>query len=93
MTWGVPTTVRGAKGQPIEKPVTNVRNLTSPFWRSMLIRPEWRCLVPVTEFSEYGQVRGDDGKLPLHWFDVPSRPIFSFAGIWRPSAAGVRSRF
>ncbi len=88
MAWGVPTTVRGAKGQPIEKPVTNVRNLGSPFWRSMLQTPAQRCLVPVTSFSEYGQVRGDDGKLPLHWFDVPLRvtmPLF-YAASFGPQA-------
>lgn len=100
MSWGVPTTVPGKRidkitGKPVmlEKRVTNVRNLASPFWRSMLNRPEARCLVPVTTFSEYGQVRGEDGKLPLHWFDVPSRPIFSFAGIWRPSSAGITFAF
>ncbi len=93
MAWGVPTTVRGANGQPIEKPVTNVRNLASLFWRSMLATPAQRCLVPVTSFSEYHHVRDADGKLPLHWFDVPSRAIFSFAGIWRPSTMGVTFAF
>ncbi|UUL82420.1 SOS response-associated peptidase family protein [Sphingomonas qomolangmaensis] len=29
-----------------------------------------------------------DGKKPLHWFDVPSRPIFAFAGIRRPTDRG-----
>jgi len=47
-----------------------------------------RCLVPVTAFSEYGVAPGEDGKKPLHWFDVPSRPIFAFAGIWRPTERG-----
>lgn len=96
MSWGVPTHVPGkridkATGKPVmlSKSVTNVRNLSSPFWRSMLDRPAQRCLVPVTTFSEYAQTRGSDGKLPLHWFDVPSRSIFSFAGIWRLSTAGT----
>ena len=31
---------------------------------------------------------GADGKKPLHWFDVPSRPVFAFAGIWRPTERG-----
>lgn len=100
IAWGVPTQVPGkridkATGKPImlSKDVTNVRNLSSPAWRSMLDRPAARCLVPVTSFSEYGQTRGDDGKLPLHWFDVPSRPIFSFAGIWRQTEQGPRFAF
>src|SRR5438309_8921470 len=44
MRWGVP--LNG-------KPITNVRNLQSPFWRSMLKAPERRCLVPVTSFCEW----------------------------------------
>ena len=38
--------------------------------------------------SEYGVAPGEDGKKPLHRFDVPSRPIFAFAGIWRPTERG-----
>ena len=41
MNWGFP--FQG-------KPVTNVRNYTSPFWKSALANPSRRCLVPVTEF-------------------------------------------
>lgn len=84
MSWGFPHTVKGASGKLLNKPVTNVRNLSSPFWRSALVSAERRCLVPVTAFSEYGP--GVPGRLPLYWFDVPSRPIFAFAGIWRPIA-------
>lgn len=86
MGWGFPHLVKGASGKAIEKPVTNVRNLASPFWRSALNAPARRCLVPVTSFSEYGP--GTPGQLPLFWFDVPSRPVFSFAGVWRPVADG-----
>lgn len=96
MSWGFPHKVPGkridkATGKPVllEKRVTNVRNYTSPFWKSALANPARRCLVPFTSFSEYGQARGEDGKLPLHWFDVPSRPIASFAGIWRPAEGGA----
>jgi len=87
MAWGFPHQVKGASGKMLNKRVTNVRNLASPFWRSALVNPARRCLVPVSAFSEYGP--GEKGKLPLFWFDVPSRPIFSFAGIWRPTEAGA----
>lgn len=87
MRWGFPHTIKGASGKTIEKAVTNVRNLTSQFWRSALKEPSRRCLVPVTAFSEYGP--GPVGAKPLYWFDVPSRPIFSFAGIWRPTPDGL----
>ena len=88
-SWGFPTQVRGASGKLLEKSVTNVRNLSSPFWRSALGNPERRCLVPFTSFSEYGP--GPKGGKPLFWFDVPSRPIVSFAGIWRPLGDGRRA--
>ncbi|MGJ3629827.1 hypothetical protein AB5I41_28890 [Sphingomonas sp. MMS24-JH45] len=87
MKWGFPRKVPGKKidkatGKPVllDTKVTNVRNYTSPFWKSALANPERRCLVPFTSFSEYGQTRGEDGKLPLHWFDVPSRPNRQLCG-------------
>lgn len=85
MTWGVPLTVPGKRpGTTIAKNVTNVRNLTSPFWRSMLSKPVQRCLVPFTAFAEpkIGQGRAE------HWFTVTGEPVAAFAGIWRPSEAG-----
>lgn len=90
MEWGVPTQVPSKRDPAVKltKYVTNVRNLSSSFWRSMLTTPARRCLVPVTSFSEYGLVADENGKKPLHWFDVPSRPIFAFAGIWRPTDRG-----
>ena len=81
MSWGVP--LKMGSGPP--KPVTNVRNLTSTFWRSMLVKPERRCLVPFTEFCEW---EGEKGEKIARWFSVPSQPITSFAGIWRPSEDG-----
>ncbi|UZK70459.1 SOS response-associated peptidase [Sphingomonas sp. S1-29] len=90
MLWGFPHKVPGKRVDPVtgkpkmlDRKVTNVRNLQSPFWRSALADPARRCLVPVTSFSEYGP--GPAGKKPVWWFDVPSRPIISFAGIWRPA--------
>jgi putative SOS response-associated peptidase YedK len=52
------------------QPVTNVRNSKSPYWRGWL-KPEFRCLVPLTSFCEYTDERP---KVP-HWFAVDeSRP-------------------
>jgi putative SOS response-associated peptidase YedK len=62
------------------RPVTNIRNVVSPYWRGWL-KPQFRCLVPATSFCEY-----TDGqpKVP-HWFALgPDRPPFAFAGLWRP---------
>ena len=60
--------------------VTNVRNLESPFWIGTLRHAELRCLVPVTRFQEWS---GEKGAKQQHWFEVPSQPVFAFAGIWR----------
>jgi putative SOS response-associated peptidase YedK len=75
MTWGMPNAGHL---------VTNVRNLESPFWSGMLDAPHHRCLVPVTGFEEWS-ARPDPatGKKTAHWFSIPSRPVFAFAGIWR----------
>ncbi len=73
MRWGFPPTLGG-------RPVTNIRNTASPYWRGWLKR-EFRCLVPATAFCEYTD---NQPKVP-HWFalDAERRP-FAFAGLWRP---------
>jgi putative SOS response-associated peptidase YedK len=74
MRWGFPPPPNLGKA-----PVTNVRNLQSPYWRGWL-KNEWRCLVPATSFCEWTDSRP---KL-THWFaHDETRPLFAFAGIWR----------
>jgi putative SOS response-associated peptidase YedK len=82
MTWGFPGPA-AAKGRP----VTNVRNLESPFWRSALDKPERRCIVPVTRFCEW---TGEAGRKTKVWFGLGEAhpPLFAFAGIWRPGESG-----
>lgn len=72
--WGVPPPPQGTE------PVTNVRNLASPFWIGTLRHPELRCLVPATSFAEWS---GPAGARRQHWFSLPARPVFAFAGILR----------
>ena len=75
MRWGFPPPPNLGK-----VPVTNVRNLASPYWHGWL-KAEWRCLVPATSFCEWTDSRP---KIP-HWFALDeTRPVFCFAGIWRP---------
>ena len=45
MRWGMPPPKFGGP------PVTNIRNTSSPHWRGWL-KPESRCLVPFTSFSD-----------------------------------------
>jgi putative SOS response-associated peptidase YedK len=60
-------------------PVTNARNLASPYWRGWL-KAQWRCLVPATSFCEWT----DSRPKVTNWFALDeSRPLFAFAGIWR----------
>lgn len=80
MRWGFPPPPRAGS-----KPVTNVRNLTSPFWRTALSRPDRRCLVPVTAFAEW---EGEPGRKRKVWFAAADGAPFAFAGVWRPTEEG-----
>lgn len=84
LTWGVPLPANP------KRPVTNVRNLSSNFWRSMLTDPERRCLVPVTQFCEW---EGEPGSKRKVWFATADEGLFAFAGIWRPTPQGPRFAF
>src|SRR3954452_11136950 len=79
MRWGMPS--------PPQFPgiTTNIRNTASPHWRRWL-KPESRCLVPVTSFSEYApEPNPETGKKDVVWFALDrDRPLFAFAGIWTP---------
>ena len=82
MDWGFPGPA-AAKGRP----VTNVRNLTSPMWRNALERPDRRCIVPVSSFCEWSTEPDPETKRKRkHWFGLHEGddPLFAFAGIWRP---------
>jgi putative SOS response-associated peptidase YedK len=82
MRWGFPPAGGGAR------PVTNIRNLTSSYWRGWLEQPRFRCLVPATSFVEYT----DATPKVAHWFALgDERPLFCFAGLWRPWT-GVRGK-
>ena len=92
MTWGFPGPAQ-AKGRP----VTNVRNLDSPFWRSALSNTERRCLVPATKFCEWAaEPHPDTGRKAKVWFGLNASndmhkahdPLFAFAGLWRPGEGG-----
>lgn len=84
MTWGFPGPAQ-ARGRP----VTNIRNLDSPFWRSTLASNDRRCLVPATKFCEWtAEPHPDTGRKAKVWFGMHEahHPLFLFAGLWRPGA-------
>lgn len=75
MRWGFPP----PPGQA-SRPVTNVRNVASSYWRPWL-KPEYRCLVPWDAFCEWT----DSAPKVRRWFALAEdRPLAAFAGIWRP---------
>ncbi|WP_022684111.1 SOS response-associated peptidase family protein [Sphingobium bisphenolivorans] len=89
MAWGVPCDVRGASGKMLEKRVTNVRKLSSNFWKSMLANPAQRCLVPFSTFAEPKIGHGREE----WWFNVLDQPMAAFAGIWRQCKYGPAFAF
>ncbi|MBB5714780.1 SOS response-associated peptidase family protein [Sphingomonas aerophila] len=73
-------------------PMTNVRNLKSPQWRTLAAEPSRRCLVPLTEFCEWtpdkhqvGEGKPVKGEM---WFAVAEQPVFAVAGFWQQTAKG-----
>ena len=85
--WGVPPP------GSVSRPVTNVRNLASPFWRASLSVPARRCLVPVTAFVEWtAEPDPATGRKRKVWFEMCDGEPFVFAGITRPSP-GELDRF
>jgi putative SOS response-associated peptidase YedK len=85
MKWGFPGP-QSAGGRP----VTNVRNLSSPFWRNALTDPKRRCIVPVTSFCEWTAEPDPETKRKSKvWFGLEEQNrLFAFAGIWRPGEDG-----
>ena len=95
MIWGFPGPA-AAKGRP----VTNIRNLDSPFWRSALNNVERRCIVPVTRFCEWtAEPDPTTRRKRKIWFGLnppvesSGDPLFAFAGLWRPGEGGPYMAF
>lgn len=78
----------------VSRPVTNVRNLASPFWRASLATPARRCLLPVTAFVEWtAEPDPAIGRKRKVWFEMCDGEPFVFAGISRQMGAGEPDRF
>lgn len=85
MRWGMPSPEFALKGKRVDAGVTNVRNTRSPHWRRWL-KPQHRCLVPLTSFSEFNAKAGGD-----IWFALgEDRPLACFAGILLDGWKSVR---
>ena len=82
MTWGFPLRLKGMSPTAKPKPVNNIADLRKPMWIGLARKPQWRCLIPLTEFAEAEGVKGSKTRT---WFSVKDQPIFAWAGLWRIS--------
>ncbi len=83
--WGMPSPSSALRGKKRDPGVTNIRNTGSGYWQRWL-KPENRCLVPFTSFSEFNRNAGGDV-----WFALDERrPLAFFAGMWTAAWTSVR---
>lgn len=83
MVWGFPLRLKTMKPESKPKPVNNVRDLSKGMWVGLARKPQWRCLIPLTEFAE---AEGPKGSKTRTWFSVKDQPVAVWAGLWRESA-------
>lgn len=87
--WGMPSPRFALNGKRVDRGVTNIRNVTSRYWRRWT-GPVSRCVVPFNSFSQ--NARDPDGKIEPVWFALDeSRPLGAFAGFWTRWTATRRS--
>jgi putative SOS response-associated peptidase YedK len=87
--WGIPPPPRLGT-----RPVVNIRNLQSPFWKPALAKPALRCLVPADSFCEWTDTPDPaTGRKRQFFFGLASAEPFAFAGLIRPGPQGEPPRF
>jgi putative SOS response-associated peptidase YedK len=83
MVWVWPLRLKEMKPKSKPKPVNNIADVQKPMWVGFARKPEWRCIIPVTEFAE---AEGEKGSKTRTWLSVKGQPIFAWGGLWRQSA-------
>ena len=83
MTWGFPMRLKFMKPDAKPKAVNNIADLKKPVWSGLAKKPQWRCLIPLTEFYE---AEGPKGSMTRTAFRMKGHEIFAWAGLWRKSA-------
>ena len=86
MTWGFPLKLAGMKPGSKPRPVNNCADLAKPMWVGLARKPQWRCLIPPTEFAE---AEGPAGAKTRTWFRIKGQPIAAWAGL----VTGLTARF
>jgi putative SOS response-associated peptidase YedK len=83
MVWGFPYRPPGMKPGSKPKAVNNIADLRKPMWKGLAMKPQWRCLIPLTGFAE---AEGPKGSMTKTWVTVKGQPIAAWGGLWRNSA-------
>jgi putative SOS response-associated peptidase YedK len=82
MTWGFPLRLKTMAPTAKPKPVNNIADLRKGMWIGLARKPQWRCLIPFTQFAE---AEGPRGGKTRTWFSVKDQAIAAWAGLWRVS--------
>ena len=82
MTWGFPLRLKFMKPDSKPKPVNNIADLNKGMWKGLAAKPQWRCLIPLTEFAE---AEGPKGAMTETWISVKDQELFAWGGLWRYS--------
>jgi putative SOS response-associated peptidase YedK len=82
MTWGFPMRFKFMKPDSKPKAVNNIADLQKGTWKGLANKPQWRCLIPLTEFWE---AEGTKGAMTRTGFRIKGHPVFAWGGLWRQS--------
>jgi putative SOS response-associated peptidase YedK len=78
----IPMRFKFMKPDAKPKPVNDIADLRKNAWSGLAKRPQWRCLIPVSDFVE---AEGPDGRKTRTWFRMKDQPLFAWAALWRVS--------
>jgi putative SOS response-associated peptidase YedK len=81
MDWGFPRLTREMRERgDLPGRIGLVADLTNPLWDKLVVKPQYRCLIPLTHFAN---PNGDPGSKTRSWFSVSDRPLLAWAGFCR----------
>jgi len=83
MGWDFPLKLKFMKPGSKPKAVNNIAELNKWPWKEFGVKPQARCLIPVTHFAE---AEGPKGSMTRTWVNIKDQPIIAWGGLWRDSA-------
>lgn len=85
LPWGFPRLTRDMRerGDPPSR-IGLVADLTNPLWEQLVADPRYRCLIPITHFSNPA---GRAGEKTRTWFALKGAPLMAWAGFCRNTPA------